>query len=126
MPTGPRPYGTGPYGKGPYSRYGAAIYEMAAATGITFDVHAAASTVALLHAASGIVFDARSMGIARVLQPEAVTEIAFGTQAFLAWTWGAWAPWETGGWNAAAPCDGGLWAAPGGCGVGTWTEQRLP
>lgn len=101
----PRPYGVGPYGTDVYSRYSGAVYEVGAATGITFA--------------------AALRGVTRLRLAEAITQIVFLPRAMLAWSWAAWAPCADGAWTSSTPCEDGAWVPSQPCGEGSWTGTRL-
>ncbi|HEY2419120.1 MAG TPA: hypothetical protein VGH84_14445 [Steroidobacteraceae bacterium] len=120
-----RAYGVGVYGVGPYSGWGGNTFDVAGVTGLVFAPKVTPHLIHQINAATGIVFNVSSVGISLVIHAQAVTEIVFGTQAYLAWSWAGWQPCQPGAWAAAAPCEDGVWTTPPGCGVGTWTPTRL-
>jgi hypothetical protein len=101
------------------------LHAMQGRSGIAFAAAARPRTVRTLRATSGIVFAARSVGISRVIHPQAISEIVFTTGADLVMSWADWTPCKTGGWQAI-PCEPGIWQPIEACHAGAWTPMRLP
>lgn len=102
----PRPFGVGPYGTGLYSRYAGTIHDLAGVSGLTWAN--------------------RALGLTRLINPQAISEIRWSVAAQLDLSWVGWRPCVPGSWAAAEPCEDGAWQMPGPCTPGAWQPVRLP